>query len=214
MPAAKKPAAKAAPAKKTAPAKKAAPAKQPAPTAKAPAAKAPAKRRGPRVALFVADIYNDFELWVPFYRLKEAGAEVVVAGPAKGEYKSKHGLPCVAGAAFRDLKAADFDALVIPGGYAPDIMRRSKEALAFTAAMDKAGKPVAFICHAGWVPASAGILKGRTVTSYFAIKDDLVHAGANWVDQEVVVDKNLITSRTPADLPAFCKTLVAALGLA
>ncbi len=191
MPTAKKPAAKAAPAEKA----------------------APAKKKAPRVALFVADIYNDFELWIPYYRLLEAGAEVVVAGPAKGEYKSKHGLPCTADAAFKDLKPAAFDALVIPGGYAPDIMRRHKEALTFTAAMDKAGKTVAFICHAGWVPASAGILKGRTVTSYFAIKDDLIHAGATWVDKEVVVDKNLITSRQPADLPAFCKALVKALGL-
>ena len=193
MPAAKKPAAK-----------------KPAPAKKAPAKKAPAKKR---VALFVADIYNDFEVWIPYYRLLEAGAEVVVAGPAKGEYKSKQGLPCPAAAAFKDLKPAAFDALVIPGGYAPDIIRRSKEALAFTAAMDKAGKTIAFICHAGWVPASAGILKGRTVTSLFAIKDDLIHAGAKWVDKEVVKDKNLITSRTPADLPAFCRTLVEALGL-
>ncbi len=185
-------------------------AKKPAPAKKAPAKKAPAKKR---VALFVADIYNDFEVWIPYYRLLEAGAEVVLAGPAKGEYKSKHGLPCQADAAFKDLKPAAFDALVIPGGYAPDIIRRSKEALAFTAAMDKAGKTIAFICHAGWVPASAGILKGRTVTSFFAIKDDLIHAGAKWVDKEVVKDKNLITSRTPADLPAFCRTLVEALGL-
>lgn len=205
-PAAPKPAAKAAPAKKTAPAKK-------APAAKAPAPKTSGKKK--RVALFVADIYNDFELWIPYYRLLEAGAEVVIAGPAKdGVYKSKHCLPCKAAVAFKDLKPAAFDALVIPGGYAPDIMRRSKEALAFTRAMDQAGKPIAFICHAGWVPASAGILKGRTVTSFFAIKDDLIHAGAKWVDQEVVVDKNLITSRTPDDLPAFCRELVKALGLA
>jgi protease I len=207
-PAAKKPApAPKAPAGKAAPARKATPAKK-----AAPAPKTPVKKK--RVALFVADIYNDFELWIPYYRLLEAGAEVVVAGPAKGEYTSKHGLPCTATAAFADLKPAAFDALVIPGGYAPDIMRRSKEALAFTAAMDQAGKPIAFICHAGWVPASAGILKGRTVTSYFAIKDDLIHAGAKWVDQEVVIDKNLITSRQPADLPAFCRELVKALGLA
>lgn len=198
MPAAKKPAAKK-PAPKAAPAKKA-PAKKPAPAKKA--------------ALFVADLYNDFEVWIPYYRLLEAGAEVVLAGPAKGEYTSKHGLPCQAAAAFKDLAPAAFDALVIPGGYAPDIIRRHKEALDFTAAMDRAGKTVAFICHAGWVPASAGILGGRTVTSFSAIKDDLVHAGAKWVDQEVVVDKNLITSRTPADLPAFCRELVKALGLA
>ena len=114
---------------------------------------------------------------------------------------------------FADLKPADFDALVIPGGYAPDVMRRFKDALTFTAAMDKAGKPIAFICHAGWVPVSAGILKGRTVTSYCAIKDDLVNAGATWVDLDVVVDKNLISSRDPSDLPAFCKALVKALGL-
>lgn len=178
-----------------------------------PVAKKPAAKKAPRVALFVADHYNDFEVWIPYYRLLEAGVEVVLAGAAKAEYKSKHGIPCQAVAAYQDLKAADFAGLVIPGGYAPDIIRRSKEALAFTAAMDKAGKVIAFICHAGWVPISAGILKGRTVTSFVGIKDDVVNAGAKWVDKEVAIDKNLISSRTPADLPAFCRELVKALGL-
>jgi protease I len=107
-----------------------------------------------------------------------------------------------------DAGAVDFDGLVIPGGYAPDKMRRHPAMLNFVRAMHEARKPIAFICHAGWVPISAGIVRGRTVTSVSAIKDDLVNAGARWVDQEVVVDGNLITSRTPPDLPAFCRELI------
>lgn len=154
-------------------------------------------------------LYNEFELYYPFYRLKEAGCEVVVAGPEAGAtYKSKIGLPVTSDVAFTDLKEADFDGLVIPGGYAPDRMRRSSELVRFTADMHAAGKLVAFICHAGWLPISAGILDGSTATSFFAIRDDMVNAGVNWVDREVVVDGNLISSRTPDDLPAFLKAIV------
>jgi len=109
------------------------------------------------------------------------------------------------------VSAVEFDAVIVPGGYAPDIMRRSEKLLAVTRAIHDAGKPVAFICHAGWVPISAGIVRGRKVTSVKAIKDDLVNAGATWLDESVVVDGNLISSRTPADLPHFCKALIAAL---
>ncbi len=111
-----------------------------------------------------------------------------------------------------DISASDFDGLVIPGGYAPDIMRRSKKLLQLTKEIYDSGKPVAFICHAGWVPISAGIVKGKRGTSVGAIKDDLVNAGLLWEDSPVVVDGNLISSRTPADLPQFMRALIAALG--
>jgi len=165
--------------------------------------------KGKRVAALVEETYEDLELWYPVLRLREAGADVKIVGPKAGEtYKSKGGYPARADIGMDDARAADFDALVIPGGYAPDRMRRHAAMLNFVRAINDAGKPVAFICHAGWVPISAGIVRGRTVTSVSAIKDDLVNAGAKWIDQEVVVDGNLITSRTPPDLPAFGRELV------
>lgn len=168
---------------------------------------------GKRVAVFAEEIYEELELWYPVLRLREAGAEVKIVGPRAGEtYKSKHGYPAKADLGMDEAQAADFDAVVIPGGFAPDRMRRHPAMLDFVRAIHDAGKPVAFICHAGWVPISAGIVRGRTVTSVSAIKDDLVNAGARWVDQEVVVDGNLVSSRTPADLPAFCRELIALLG--
>ncbi len=165
--------------------------------------------KGTRVAVLAEEIYEDLELWYPALRLREAGAEVKIVGPRAGEvYKSKHGYPAKADLGMDEASPAEFSAVVIPGGYAPDRMRRHPAMLNFVRAMHDAGKPVAFICHAGWVPISAGIVRGRTVTSVSAIKDDLVNAGARWVDQEVVIDGNLITSRTPDDLPAFCRELI------
>lgn len=170
---------------------------------------------GTRVAIFVEDIYEDLELWYPALRLREAGAGVTIIGPRAGDvYKGKAGYPARADLGMNEANPDEFDALVIPGGYAPDRMRRHPAMLNFVRAMHDAGKPVAFICHAGWVPISAGIVAGRTVTSFSAIKDDMVNAGARWVDQEVVVDGNLISSRTPSDLPAFCRELVRLLGRA
>lgn len=168
--------------------------------------------KGTRVAVLAEELYEDLELWYPALRLREAGADVKIVGPKAGEvYKSKHGYPAKADLGMDEANAAQFDALVIPGGYAPDRMRRHAAMLNFVRAMHDAGKPVAFICHAGWVPISAGIVRGRTVTSVSAIKDDLINAGARWVDQEVVVDGNLVSSRTPPDLPAFCREMIAAL---
>jgi protease I len=165
-----------------------------------------------RVAALVEEIYEDLELWYPVLRLREAGADVKIIGPRAGEvYKSKHGYPAKADLGMDDARPADFGGLVIPGGYAPDRMRRHAAMLDFVRAINEAKKPIAFICHAGWVPISAGIVRGRTVTSVSAIKDDLVNAGAKWIDQEVVVDGNLITSRTPVDLPAFARELVKSL---
>lgn len=169
------------------------------------------KLDGKRVAILAEDVYEDLELWYPYYRLKEAGADVVVLGTGKETYESKHGYPVQADTPVDEVSPDDFDAVVIPGGYSPDKMRRHPPMIDFVRDTDAAGKIVAFICHAGWVPVSAGIVEGRTVTSFFSIKDDMVNAGANWVDREVVRDGNLISSRTPDDLPAFCRTIIGAL---
>jgi len=167
---------------------------------------------GKKVIILVEQMYNEFEFWYPFYRLKEAGAEVVVVGSGSAEeYAAKSGLPCRADTSADQISAADFDGIIIPGGYAPDHMRRYPSMVKLVKDFFEAGKVVAAICHAGWMLASSEIVKGRTVTSFFSIKDDLVHAGANWVDQEVVVDGRLITSRKPEDLPAFMKAVIAAL---
>jgi len=167
---------------------------------------------GKTVALFLENLFNDQEFIYPRYRLEEAGARVIVAAPAAGrEYASKHGLAMTSDVAFDELDAAKCDGVVIPGGYAPDLMRRSQAALAFVRALDGAGKLVAYICHAGWVPVSAGILKGRRSTSVSSIKDDMVNAGALWEDAAAVVDRNLVSSRTPADLPAFMRAVITVL---
>ncbi len=169
------------------------------------------KLQGKKVAILVEDFYQDLEVWYPILRLREEGAKVTVIGPQKRSYKGKYSYPIEADADETAAKASDFDAVVIPGGWAPDRLRLSKKLVDFVRQMDKAGKVVASICHGGWVLASAGIVKGRTVTSYIAIKDDLVNAGARFVDQEVVRDGNLITSRKPEDLPAFMRMIIEAL---
>lgn len=165
--------------------------------------------KGKKVMILVEEIFNDQEFWYPYYRLKEAGADVVVVGSKAGQtYKGKGGTKSSADAAADAVSSADFDGVVIPGGYAPDLMRRNPAMVRLVKDLFAAGKVVAAICHAGWMLASAKILQGRTVTSFFSIRDDLVHAGANYVDEEVVVDGKLITSRTPDDLPAFMKTVI------
>ena len=166
---------------------------------------------GKKVIILLEDMYNEFEFWIPYYRLKEAGAEVTVVGSGRAQvFKSKVGLPAAVDTDAEKVSAADFDGLVIPGGYAPDHMRRYPAMVKLVKDIFEAGKPVAAICHAGWMLASAGVARGKTLTSFFAIKDDLINAGANWVDQEVVVDGNLITSRTPDDLPAFMRAVIKA----
>ena len=134
---------------------------------------------------------------------------MIVAGPIAGKtYSGKHGYPCRTDVSFSDLHASDFDALLVPGGFAPDKMRRDPQVLALTRDIHSAGKLIAFICHAGWVLISAGILKGRRATSTIGIRDDMVNAGVLWEDSPLVVDKNLVSSRTPADLPFFAKGMV------
>jgi protease I len=167
--------------------------------------------KGKTVLFFAGPLYEDLELWYPKIRLEEEGAGTLVAGTGKKTYQGKRGYPITVDTSVDEITAAEFDGLVIPGGYAPDIMRRSQKLLQLTREIYQAGKPVAFICHAGWVPISAGIVKGKRGTSVGAIKDDLVNAGLLWEDSPVVVDGNLISSRTPADLPQFCKAIIAAL---
>ena len=173
------------------------------------------KLRGKRIAILAENMYQEMELWVPCYRLREEGAEVVIvgAGGAKA-YASKHGYPVSVDAQAEQVRVEEFDAVVVPGGYAPDMMRRHEAMVRLVREAAQQGKVVAAICHAGWMLVSAGILEGRKATSFFSIKDDLVAAGADWQDAEVVVDGNLITSRKPDDLPAFCRAIVAALAKA
>jgi protease I len=168
---------------------------------------------GKRVAILAENNYQELELWYPLLRLREAGAEVKVIGTGSAEtYTSKHGYPVKVDAAADEVEAADFDAIIVPGGYAPDLLRRYEAVLNLVREAHQQGKVVAAICHAGWVLISAGILKGRQVTCVSAIKDDVINAGATYLDQEVVQDGNIITSRVPTDLPAFCRTIIAALG--
>jgi deglycase len=165
-----------------------------------------------RVLVLLEEAYEDLELWYPRIRLQEEGMDVVVAGPEHRVYSGKNGYPCKPDRTFDEVRSQDFDALVIPGGWAPDRLRRSAVVLELVREFDRAVKPIAMICHAGWVPVSARILRGRKVTGVAAIRDDLENAGATFLDQPVVVDGHLISSRTPADLPDFCRALIAALG--
>jgi protease I len=167
--------------------------------------------QGKTILFFAGPLYEDLELWYPKIRLEEEGARTIVAGTGDETYQGKRGYPLTVDTSVDQITAEEFDGLVIPGGYAPDIMRRSPKLLQLTREIYQAGKPVAFICHAGWVPISAGIVKGKRGTSVGAIKDDLVNAGMLWEDSAVVVDGNLISSRTPADLPQFCRAIIAAL---
>jgi protease I len=167
---------------------------------------------GKTAVILVEHMFNDLEFWYPYYRLKEAGVKVMKAGSGSAwDYVGQYGTSVCVEFSAEQISPADVDALIIPGGYAPDHMRRHPSMVKLVRKVFQGGKVVAAICHAGWLLASADILKGRTATSFFSIKDDMVHAGAKWVDQEVSVDGNLITSRRPDDLPAFMKAVLSAL---
>ena len=166
-----------------------------------------------KVAVLVEDNVHDFEFWYPFYRLQEAGFEPVAVGPEAGKtYMGKMGNPIKASCSPQDLSPSDVAGVVVPGGWAPDRLRTHKSIVDFVRAVSGAGGVVAAICHGGSVLVSAGILKGVKATSFVSIKDDMVLAGADWVDEPVVVSGKLVTSRTPADLPFFGEALVKALG--
>lgn len=167
------------------------------------------KLKNKRVAILAEQMYEDLELWYPYYRLREEGAEVKVVGSGSAQtYKGKNGYPVTVDYAVEQVSPYNFDAVVIPGGFAPDYMRRHPRMIKLVRDMYEQRKVVAAICHAGWVLVSAGVLSGKKATSFHAIKDDMVNAGANWVDEEVTVDGTLITSRQPDDLPAFCRKII------
>ncbi|GAB4112945.1 MAG: type 1 glutamine amidotransferase domain-containing protein [Candidatus Caldatribacteriota bacterium] len=161
-----------------------------------------------QIAILAEDIYEDLELWYPYYRLQEEGIKVKIVAPLAKEYHSKHGYPVQADLSADETRVEDFDGIVIPGGFAPDRLRRYPAILNLVRGVYEKGGLIASICHGAWVVISAGIIKGKQATCFFAIKDDLINAGANYMDQEVVVDDNLITSRTPQDLPVFLLTII------
>lgn len=164
---------------------------------------------GKKIAILVDNLYQEMEVWYPYYRLVEAGATVHLVGAEKSKtYTSKLGYPAKAELSYDELNAAAYDGVVCPGGFAPDYIRRYAKAVQFVADLDKQGKLVCAICHGPWTCCSANILRGRKCTSFFAIKDDVVNAGGVWEDSEVVVDRNLVTSRKPDDLPAFMQACI------
>jgi len=162
-----------------------------------------------RILAIIDHIYEDLELWYPKIRLEEEGWEVVVAAPKAGEtYAGKHGYPCVSDAAIADVEESDFDALLVPGGFAPDKLRRDPKVLSLVRAFEASEKVIAHICHAGWILISADVLRGRKATSTVGIKDDMVNAGAEWLDEALVIDGNQVSSRTPKDLAVFGAAIV------
>jgi len=166
-----------------------------------------------RIAVLVADLFEDVELWYPYYRLLEAGHSVDLVGcETDTTHTGKQGTSVTTTAAASSADPADYDAVVVPGGFSPDYMRRCQPMVDLVREVGEAGKPVAAICHGPWMLASAGLTQGRKVTSYPSIRTDLANAGGEWVDEEVVHDGNLITSRRPDDLPAFMREVVSTLG--
>jgi len=167
---------------------------------------------GKRIAVLAEDRYQELELWYPLLRLREAGADVTVVGRETGKvHISERNYEVKADIAADEARAEDYDAIIIPGGYAPDLMRRNPAMVQLVTKIYQQGKVVAAICHAGWMLASSGIARGKRLTSVLSIKDDLVNAGAIWVDEPVVRDGKLITSRTPPDLPFFCREIISTL---
>lgn len=165
-----------------------------------------------KVAILVDEMYQVLEVWYPYYRFLEADIQVnLVAAEAKKEYHSKEGYPCVSEIAAAQADAGDYDCMLVPGGFAPDFMRRSTDVIKFANDMVDDGRVIAAICHGGWLLCSTKIYKGKKATCFMAIKDDIINAGAEYVDDECVVDGKLITARKPDDLPAFCTAVLRAL---
>lgn len=167
---------------------------------------------GKRVVCLVEEEFEDLELWYPVYRAREEGAEVLFAGPEKGRiYHGKYGVPAVADISFADMEAQEWDGMLVPGGWAPDKLRRYAAVLNTVKRLDSQKRVIGQICHAGWVLISAKIVKGRRVTSTPGIRDDMENAGAEWVNEAVVADGHIVSSRRPPDLPeygkAFCDAL-------
>jgi protease I len=166
-----------------------------------------------RFLILLDQDYEDLEYWYPKLRLLEAGARVVTAGPRDGQkLHGKHGYPAVCDAMIHEMEAADFEGLIVPGGWAPDKLRRDPHVLELVRNFHASGKLIAAICHGGWVPISANVYRGVRVTGSPGIKDDLINAGGIWEDAAVVVDRHFVCSRRPDDLPDFCKGIFEALG--
>jgi protease I len=164
---------------------------------------------GKNIGILVEDLYEDLELWYPYYRLREAQADVQLIAPkVDKQYNSKHGYPVQPTLDVKKALTRKFDGLIIPGGYSPDLMRRTKEMVDIVAKAVNEDCVVGAICHGPWMLTSADVIRGRRCTSFFSIKDDLIHAGGLWIDKEVVQDGNIITSRRPDDLPAFMSTFM------
>ena len=162
-----------------------------------------------QVAVLAENQYQELELWYPLLRLREAGANVLTVAPSAEQlYGSKLGYPVKADLAISEVQPEQLDALIIPGGFAPENFRRTPAIVSLVRKVHEQGSLVAAICHAGWLLASAGIAKGKRVTCVAIIKDDVIHSGGNYVDEPVVRDGNLITSRLPGDLPDFCRAIV------
>lgn len=162
-----------------------------------------------KIAVLIEDKYQVLEVWYPYLRLQEAGFKTVLVGTGrKKEYQSKEGYPAIEEISIEEIRASDFDGVIIPGGFAPDILRRYPKINEFVADINKEEKLVAAICHGGSVLVSANVLRDKNATCFFAIKDDIVNAGAEFLDKEVVIDGNLITSRKPSDLPSFCRGII------
>ncbi|MCR4892394.1 MAG: type 1 glutamine amidotransferase [Lachnospiraceae bacterium] len=164
-----------------------------------------------KVLALISEDFEDLEVWYPVYRLREEGCQVDFAAEKPGLYHGKYGVPCEVTISFKDVSSKDYDGLLVPGGWAPDKLRRFPEVLNLVREMNADGKAIGEICHAGWVLISAGILKGRRVTSTPGIKDDMTNAGATWVDEESVVDGNIVSGRRPPDLPRYAKDFISVL---
>lgn len=160
------------------------------------------------ILTFVDDIYEDLELWYPLLRLQEAGYTTRIAAHEIKNYKGKHGYPATSDLLLKDAKSQDFAGLLVPGGFMPDKLRRDAKVLSLTREFFEQGKLVAFICHGGWIPISAGVYRGIRVTGSPGIQDDLINAGARWEDAAVVVDRHFVSSRKPDDLPDFCRGIL------
>ena len=169
------------------------------------------KLRGKRVVVLVADGFEDLEYWVTVMRLREEGAEVISVGPGLDPVSGKNFLEARADATADDVDAQELDGIVVPGGWAPDKLRRYPEVTGLVKAVHERGKPVGIICHGGLVAISAGVVKGVSATGSLGIKDDLENAGATWVDKPAFREGNLVWGRVVPDIPAFCRELVAAL---
>ena len=169
------------------------------------------KLKGKRIIILIENLYEDLVVWVPYYRLTEEGAKVSLVGPEKKEFKGKYGYPATPDMSINEVKVNEIDAVLIPGGFAPDFLRRYDAIVNLVKIAATTGKIIAAICHGPSVLVSADVLKGKKATSFMAIKADVINAGAKYLDQEVVRDGTLITSRKPQDLPAFCKAIIEAL---